>query len=279
MIIQASLEYSLILFPLILGTYLSYRVLHLTDMTVEGSFILGAALFARLLSEGISPSLCLFIAVLGGSFTGLSVAFIQKENKIPPLVASILGIFMLYSLNFQVMGRPNISLLSYETGIGTFVQKNPFLGWSCLLGAMILLGVSLRGLLMSSLGLFLKTFGEKANLIEKLGRNPEFYRRLGLSISNGLAALSGALMAQMNGYADLNMGLGVALTSIGAVVIGQQFMIRFVLNPTRAQEILSCFGGIFLYAFSLNMFLWVGIDPVHLKLVLGLMLIMFLRNA
>src|SRR3989338_353031 len=190
-ILLNTLQQTLIFLPLALGVYLSYDVLMVTDLTVEGTFVLGAAIFARLVTLGCNQMISIFAGLLGGIIVGILVTVMQRLAKINSLIAGILAVFMLYSVNFGVMTRPNISLL------------------------------------------------------KRLGKKPAIYLCIGLSISNMLAALSGIMTAQLNGFADIQMGLGMALTAIGAVVIGKK-LVSGLLKSDRFSAligIIGCFIG------------------------------------
>jgi putative ABC transport system permease protein len=277
-----ALQQSFIFIPLTLGIYLSYQLLQVTDLTPDGTFVLGAAIFARMLTSGFNEFTSFIAALIGGALAGIGVALLQRYAKINSLIASILAVFMLYSVNFAVMERPNIGLLNYATVLSNLQNGNTMLFNSSLLLFAVLLTVALALLIRSRLGLSLRAFGSNRNLIPKLGNNPTFYLIIGLAISNALAALCGVFTAQINGYADIHMGLGMALTGIGAVVIGCK-LVRSLFTKSPAfnlkADLIGCFVGTYLYFFMLNLFLKLGLNPIYLKLVLGLMLALFLSTA
>jgi putative tryptophan/tyrosine transport system permease protein len=276
--IVESLEQSLLFYPLVLGIYLSYHILKITDLTVEGSFVVGAALYARLLTLYENHPLALTGALLGGMACGAAVSFMQRKGSMNGLVASIIMLFMLYSLNLQIMGRPNISLLNYD--VFSTLQNTSFIKliFLILLGACLL--VDLTIFLKMRVGLSCRAFGHQPNLLQKYNQNPETYRLLGLLLSNMLAALCGALTAQFSGYADIHMGFGMALIGIGAVVIGQHLFasLRKARTFQAGLELLACFGGIYLYFLISHLLLSFDIDPINLRLCLGLLLILCLRS-
>lgn len=276
--ILESLEQSLLFYPLVLGIYLSYHILKITDLTVEGSFVAGAALYARLLTLYDNHPLAMTGALLGGIMCGVAVSFMQRKGSMNGLVASIIMLFMLYSLNLQIMGRPNISLLNYDVFSALSNASFIKLVFLILMGVFLLGGLTL--FLKTRLGLSCRAFGHQPNLLYKYNQNPETYRLLGLILSNMLAALCGALTAQFSGYADIHMGFGMALIGIGAVVIGQHLFSS--LRQTRSfqpgLELLACFGGIYLYFLISHLLLSFDIDPINLRLCLGLLLILCLRS-
>ncbi|ABV74842.1 ABC transporter permease protein [Rickettsia akari str. Hartford] len=272
-ILVTALEQSLIMLPLILGMYISYRILTLTDLTVDGTYVLGAAVFARTISLGLFPAL--IFAVISGGIIGSIVSFMQKNNRINGLISGILANFMLYSMNLQIMQRPNISVLGMPTLLSILDLDNwliPLITINCLIISAVII------LLKGKLGLFLRAFGFNKDLLINLGKPAELYRMLGLSISNCLAALTGTLSAQINGFADINMGFGVALVGIGAIVIGRHILIN-ANNFNAFKEIFSCFVGILFYFIALSLLLQIGIDPINLKLILGIVLFISLSTV
>ncbi|MEY4463811.1 MAG: hypothetical protein RLZZ81_782 [Pseudomonadota bacterium] len=272
-ILVTALEQSLIMLPLILGMYISYRILKITDLTVDGTYVLGAAVFARTISFGLFPAL--IFAVIAGGIIGSIVSFMQKNNRINGLIAGILASFMLYSVNLQIMQRPNISVLGMPTLLSILNVENwliPLVIINCLIIFVVII------LLKGKLGLLLRAFGFNKDLLINLGKPAELYRTLGLSISNCLAALTGTLSAQVNGFADINMGFGVALVGIGAIVIGRHILIH-ANNFNAFKEIFSCFIGILFYFIALSVLLRIGIDPINLKLILGIVLFISLSSV
>jgi putative ABC transport system permease protein len=247
--LSAILEQSLLMLPLVLGIYMSYQILQTTDLTVDGSFVLGAGLYARLLTLGADPISAAGLSLIGGFVAGILVALIQRHNRVNPLVASIIMLFMLYSINFQVMGKPNINLMLYDIleALPEHLQDPIKLMGLSAISVVVVLGISL--LLRSRIGLVFRAFGAQKSLLKRFHKEPEHYRLVGLGLSNMLASLSGVMTAQVNGYADINMGFGVALTGIGAVVIGQQLLIhlRHSLTFSISLDLLGCFIGICLY--------------------------------
>jgi putative tryptophan/tyrosine transport system permease protein len=262
--------------PLILGVFLSFRILKLTDLTADGSFVLGAGVFARLTIEGIAWFPALAAALLSGFVVGLILAYIQKGDRVPSIVASILCVFMLYSVNMLVMGRPNISLLFHENIFTGWMNEVPsfFEGGVMMFVLMVTLFFT-RGVI-SNLGLKARAFGVNKKLLKRQGYAPEWIRSCGLGVSNALYALSGVMVAQIQMFSDVNMGLGVALIGIGSVIIGTQiFVLIGFVDPQRfrgGREVLACLVGIFLYFFLTRVLLFFSLDSMYLKLVLGMVL-------
>jgi putative tryptophan/tyrosine transport system permease protein len=277
----AIITQSLTFLPLAFGIGISYHVLRATDMTIDGSFVVGAAVFARLITLGYSPSLAAFIAIACGAFAGMLSATIQRGGRVDPLLAGVLATFILASLNLVIMGRPNISLLSVNTLVSAAFLHGELQGWT-LVSVYTFVFCFLTYLIMRSrFGLGLRAFGDNPTLFKRLGKPVERYRLAGFGLSNALAAASGCLTAQTLGYADVSMGFGMTLTGIGTVILGQQLLSRIKHQRYLriGAEFIACLLGVLLYFFALNLLLRLDVNPIYLKMILGIMLVIFLRSA
>ncbi|BBJ31658.1 hypothetical protein RAS_07670 [Rickettsia asiatica] len=182
---------------------------------------------------------------------------------------------MLYSVNLQIMQCLNISVLGMPTLLSILDLEN-WLVPLIIINYLIIFAVII--LLKGKLGLLLRAFGFNKDLLINLGKPAELYHTIGLSISNCLAALTGTLSAQVNGFADINMGFGVALVGIGAIVIGHHILIH-ANNFNAFKEIFSCFIDILFYFIALSSLLQISIDPINLKLILGIVLFISLSTV
>lgn len=282
MFVLSALQQTLFFLPLTLGIYLSYRVLSVTDLTVDGTFVLGASTFAYFITHGASQYTSLLLAMFAGSIAGALVALMQKVIRINSLIAGILATFMLYSVNFRIMGRPNINLMNFPTLLGKLQFLNPGSLFVVMLLVTAGLFAFIYGLLHTRLGLLLRAYGSNTTLLKRMGKSPVLLLMLGLAISNSLAALAGVIATQINGYADINMGLGMALVAIGSVVIGRHLVLRLFYHKIQFNAFLDCIScllGTFLYFLSMHFFLFLGVNPIYLKLLLGGVLILFLGTA
>jgi putative ABC transport system permease protein len=268
------------LVPLVLAIYISYEVMKITDLTVEGSFVLGAAVYAKLIIEAINPVLAFVIAILAGLIAGIVVGCIQRHDKIDSLIAGILMIFMLYSINLQIMGSPNLTTYNHETMLTyisyAFADNAGFIFAAfytlfCIVMVYILLNIQL--------GLRIRAYGDNKHLLYRLGCNPEKYRITGLAFSNALAAGSGALTCQIYGFTDINMGFGIALTAIAAWLLGVQTMRKIFRYKNFSVKIdcMACLLGALLYYSAVTFLLKIGVDPINLKLLIGLVLVILLK--
>jgi putative ABC transport system permease protein len=275
------LTQALTFIPLAVGISVSYHILRATDMTIDGSFVTGAAVFARLVSTGFSPGLAAIAALLCGALAGAMAAMIQRGGRIDPLLAGVLATFILSSVNLVIMGKPNISLLEQHTLVSSAFAYSDFSGW--LLVALytgFFCGVTYL-ILKSRFGLNLRAFGDNTILFERMGRNVEFYRLAGFAFTNMLAAAAGMITAQTVGYADTGMGFGMTLTGIGAIILGQQVLRRVNKKSLfrAGAELCACLCGVMIYFLALNLLLRLDFNLVYLKMILGIMLILFLRAA
>lgn len=281
MLLFSILTQSLTFLPLAFGISISYHILRATDMTIDGSFVIGAAIFARLVTLGISPIYAMAAALCGGVLAGMLTAFIQRGGRVDPLLAGVLATFILSSLNLIIMSKPNINLLTQTTLVSFAFQKNELFGWILVACYSFVFCFIVFLLLRSRFGLTLRAFGDNPALLKRLGKNIEYYRMYGFALTNTLAAFAGCLTAQTVGYADINMGFGMTLTGIGAIILGQQLLQRFshFTYFRVGREFVACLLGIILYFFSLNVLLRFDVNPLYLKMVLGILLIIFLRAA
>jgi putative ABC transport system permease protein len=270
-ILYAAATQSLTFLPLAVGITISYRLLRATDMTLDGSFVVGAAVFARLI-------IC---ALISGSLAGVMVSLIQKGGRVDPLLAGVLATFILTSANLIIMGRPNINLLSQHTLVSDAFIKSDLSGWLQI--GMFSAGLCLVSYLLvkTRFGLMLRALGDNPERLKQLGNPIELYRVAGFAFTNTLAAAAGILTAQTVGYADVSMGFGMTLTGIGAIILGQQLLVMFVRSASLRVlgEFSACFLGVFTYFCAINILLRLDMDPVYLKMMLGLILIVFLRTA
>ncbi|MEZ4868239.1 MAG: hypothetical protein R3C14_43325 [Caldilineaceae bacterium] len=223
-----------------LGVYLTFRVLNFPDLTIDGSLPLGAALAATLITAGVNPYWTLPVSFAGGALAGVATAVIATRLRIHSLLASILVTTGLISVNLRVMGRSNIPLLNVETIFtpfaASFRQGLVTLGGEGMtrlagnLLAIVLFGLlvlAMKGLLdwfmRTEIGLALRATGDNPQMIRALGVNTDGMLVLGLALSNGLVGLAGALVAQYQGFADVNMGLGLIIAGLAAVILGETF--------------------------------------------------------
>lgn len=207
-----------------LGLFISFRILNIADMTTEGAYPLGTAVCVVLIQSGFSPFTATIIAMLVGSLAGLLTATFINICKIPSLLAGILTMTALLSINLRIMRRPNLSLLNKETIFDSFTKLNlpPYFD-IILLGLIILFIVILAMFLFfnTELGQALIATGDNPKMAISLGISTKKMTTIGLMLSNSMIALTGAILSQNNGYADVNSGLGVIVVALTAIIIGE----------------------------------------------------------
>jgi putative tryptophan/tyrosine transport system permease protein len=245
-----------LLFGLVgLGVFLSFRVLNFPDLTVDGSFPLGAAVSATIIVSGGNAYLATALAMLAGALAGLVTAGLNLRFRILHLLASILTMIALYSINLRIMGKPNLAILTEPTvltpfqglGLSNLYLRPLYAGIMTLIVALLLIRF-----LGSEMGLAMRATGANPRMARAQGINTTAMTYLGMAISNALVALAGALFAQMNGFADVALGTGTIVVGLAAVIIGEATI------GTRSVMlwVLGCVVGSVIYrvavAFALN---------------------------
>lgn len=250
---------------MVLGVFLTFRILNFPDLTVDGSITLGAAVAASLIVSGINPVAATAIAPLAGAAAGFATGALHAKFNIPPLLAGILTMIGLYSVNLRVMGRPNVSLLrepviyDYLTALG-FSSRDSVL----LLNLIIIFFFIffLYYFLNTEIGHALRATGDNEIMARTLGVNTGRVKILGVSLANGLVALGGALLAQHQGFADISMGIGMIIAGLASVIIGE---VLLGTSSLRLQLVAVVFGSI-LYRLIIALVLRLGFKPTDLKL-------------
>jgi putative ABC transport system permease protein len=262
-----------------LGVLISFRFFRFPDLTAEGSYPLGGAVTAALLVAGVDPILSTLAAVAAGVLAGIATALIHTKLRINNIVAGIIAMTALYTVNLRVMGRANISLLSVRT---LYDQATDLLGVSAqgetavtiVLTFLLLVAVAaaLAWFMHTDLGLAVRATGENQAMIRSLGVDTDRTKLIGLGLSNGAIALSGALVAQDHGFADIGMGIGILVSGAAAVMIGEALFGDGSIERWVVATIVGALVYHFLVAFALR----VGLAPVDLKLITAILLLVAL---
>lgn len=275
-IIISAIAEGLIWSFLAIGIYISFRILKKPDLTTEGSFPFGAAVAATLIVNDVPPILATFIAFLAGALAGLLTGILMTKAKIPGLLAGILVMTGLYSINLVVMGRSNISLLNAPrlTNImGQYVDLPA--NYDTIIVATVLLIVVISLLYFyfrSDSGQALIATGDNENMARSMGISTDSMKMLGLALANGLVGLSGALIGQHNGYVDISMGIGIFVIGLASIIIVE----IFYKNLTLSVRFVSIPIGAILYRFIVAFALYIGLPPQLLNLVSAVILGIFL---
>ena len=265
--LQATIEQSLVFAIMVLGVYISFRILNFPDMTVDGTFPLGAAISAKLLTLGVNPYLTLLVALVAGAAAGAVTGLIHVKLKVKDLLAGILVMTALYSVNLRVMGKSNIPLFEEDNIFNT--------EYSMMITIVVLILISkflLDYLLKTKFGFALKALGDNENLIVSLGLNEEKYKIYGLMIANAFVAFSGAVLAQYQGFADVGMGTGIIVIGLASIIIGDTL---FGKRRKLAGTTIVIIGSI-LYRGVIAVTLSMGMDASDLKLITSVIVIVIL---
>lgn len=271
-----------------LGVYLSFRILNFPDLTVDGSFVTGAATAATLIVGGTHPFIATGAGLIAGFLAGCVTGLLHTKGKINPLLSGILMMIALYSINLRIMGKSNVPLLQEETtvtiitdywkklpidgwietlfmniGLGNFIPKTWGILFSMLLLTFIVKSI-LDWFLKTDIGLAIRATGNNETMIKSFSANTDMLKILGLGISNGLVALSGALIAQYGGFSDVGMGIGMIVIGLASVIIGEAIF----GDKTIVRATLAVIGGAILYRIILTIALRVEfLDTGDMKLI------------
>ena len=207
-----------------LGLYLTYRVLNYADLTVDGSLTLGGAISAVYVAAGVHPLVAILLATFGGMMAGLVTAFLHTKLRIPDLLAGILTQFALYTINLRIMGKANFGLLNQVTIFSMLKDigiPSKWVGLCVGLVFAVILVVLVYCFFGTEIGCALRATGNNPHMVKAMGGNTKVYITLGLIVGNGLVAMSGGMLAQYQGYADINMGVGTIVIGLASIMIGE----------------------------------------------------------
>lgn len=269
-----SMETALPLAFMFMGVYLVFRLLNDFDLTVDGAFPLGGATAAVLLARGVHPIWATLFAVILGCLAGLVTGLMHIRLRITLLLAGIISMIGLYTVNLRLMGRPNVALLNVPT---IFSFADEYTGWShgvVVVGFMLVLaGVVAAAMiyfLKTEIGLTIRATGSNPMMVRSLGVNTAGVVVLCLIIANGLVSFSGALVAQDQGFADISMGIGSIVAGIASILLGE----IIVRKPNRvARGVIAIVVGTLFYRFVITLALRFGMEPYDLRLFTALILL------
>lgn len=273
--VPISLEQGLAYALVALGIVITFRILAFPDLTVDGSFALGGAVVARLISEGVPPLYGILLAVICGFLAGCCTGFLNTRLKINSLLAGILMMTILYSVNLRIMGRSNIQLLTVSTVLTPLenLDVNRFIPIIIFFFLVSFIIKFLTDMFFhTQLGFAMRATGDNEQMIRTLGVNTDNMTVLGLGISNAFVALSGCLVAQDQGFSDIGMGIGMIVAGLAAIIIGET-----LIGKSSVQRMtLAAIVGSIIYKFIIAIGLRLGLAPTDLKLATGVMVILAL---
>ena len=268
-LILVTLEQGLIFSILAMGVYITYKILDFPDLSVEGSFPLGAFVFAKLSIMGINPLISTMFGFVAGAAVGVFTYVLNIKLKIKPILSGILSMTFMYSVVLRVNQTSNISVINNPTifnYLGNFYS---------LLIIVLIVKILLDLFFKTELGYLLIATGDNETFVKSLGKNEEKYKFIGLCLSNALVGLSGALMTQSLGFSDITMKNGIIVIALASIIIGDTFFpgSSFLKNTTRA-----IFGALVYKAIG-SIALKLGLKPNDLQAITALIVIIFLANG
>lgn len=232
--IEGATELGLLYAVMALGVYITYRILDFPDLTVDGSFTTGGAVAAIMITQGYDSWFATLAAFAAGLVAGACTGLLHTKGKINGLLSGILMMIALYSINLRIMGKPNIGFSKIDT-MFTSISENAFSYMIILIVIALLIKLLLDVFLHTDVGLSLRATGDNSRMIRSLGANTDNTTIIGVSLSNGMVAVSGALIAQQSSFADINMGVGMIVIGLASVIIGEAiFGARTVFRATLA---------------------------------------------
>jgi putative tryptophan/tyrosine transport system permease protein len=263
-----------------LGIYISLRVFQIPDITTDGSFTLGGAVTAVCIVSGLNPIVTLLFALVTGMLAGMITGVIHTRLRVNALLAGILVMTALYSVNLAVMGRSNLPLP--KSGFSFLSETN----LSLVSPQMALIMVSFTGitalsifwLLRTDYGIAMRATGQNDQMATANGVNTVAMKITGLGLANGCTALSGYLLVQYQGFADVNMGIGIVISGLAAVMMGDA-LLHWIKNTNLGLALLFVVVGSILFRFILAMALSLGLNPNYLKLVTATIVLLFVTTT
>ncbi len=266
LVLRGAVEQGLIYALVALGLYISFRTLDIADLTTDGTFTLGAAVTSVFVVRG-QPLLGVLLAVLGGAFAGFVTAFLQTRLKVQSILAGIITMTALYSVNLIIMGKPNVNFLKEKTVFAAAQEVSGSFG--VLLQSLLTTGVLcvlLVLFLRTQLGLSLRATGDNRDMVSASSINPTFTVTVGLCLSNAVVALSGALLAQYQKFADNTMGNGMVVIGLASLIIGEVIFGRGGKH-TLARGVLAASVGAIVYRIIIAAAIAAHIDAKNMKLL------------
>jgi putative ABC transport system permease protein len=258
-----------------LGIYISMKIFNIPDITTDGSYTLGAVVTAKLLTHGQPVYLILPTVIVAGALAGALTGLIHTKLKVNALLAGILVMTALYSVNLTLMGRSNIPLINTSSiftliNISDDLNHNTF--W-ILLVFVVLVTLLIGYLLKTDFGIAMRATGNSESMIRSLGVNTDRMKITGLALANALTALSGFLITQFQGFADINMGIGIVIVGLGSVIIAETLINWFKITPVWLTLILVLLGAV-IFQFVLAITLSIGVNPNLLKVVTAIFVLL-----
>lgn len=260
-----------------LGVYITFKILDFPDMTVDGSFALGGAVSAILVVKGVNPWIAILPAMCAGMIAGAVTGLLHTKVKIPGILAGILTMLALYSINMRIQGQANIPLLGERTIISTLseVIQTSTNNLALIIGLIVSVGIVavLYWFFGTELGSSIRATGNNEYMVRALGVNTDKMKIIGLMLSNALVALSGAFVSQSQGFADVGMGQGAIVIGLASIIIGE---VIFGNRFNFAYKLASIIGGSIIYRIIIAVVLQLGMESTDLKLLTAVIVVIAL---
>ncbi len=256
-----------------IGLYISYKILDIADLTVDGSICTGACVLAVLLSSGVNVYLCLIAAFIAGALAGVVTGLFHTAMGIPAILAGILTQLILWSLNLKILGKANLAISARKYSVLLSSMDN----WKAIVVSAIFCILVIVGLYLffyTEVGFSIKATGDNEHMSRAQGVNVDLNKVIGLAISNGIVALAGALLAQYQGFADINMGRGAIVIGLAAIIIGLSVSMKIMPNFVVSLIGVVCGGIAYYLVYTFVIFL--GLDTDLLKMLSALVVAIFL---
>ena len=250
------------------GIFISMKIFNIPDISTDGTYTLGGVVSGLLISHSFNNLNIFILVILAGALAGAATGFIHTKLKVNALLAGILVMTALYSINLSILGRSNLPLLNYQTlfnwvNVFTDANQNNLLTVTTIISLLLIM---VAYILKSDFGLAMRATGNSETMIRALGVNTDSMKIIGLALANALTAVSGYLMTQLQGFADINMGIGIVIVGLGSVIIGETLITFFNISSVTTMLLTVVIGAItfqLVLAFALSL----GINPNLLKLV------------
>ena len=259
-----------------IGVYISYKILDIADLTVDGSICTGACLCAVLIASGVPAVVSVLVAMLAGALTGVVTGLLYTALGIPSILAGILTQLMLYSVNLTILGGKSMEYIAYDVDKLMLNMGN---NYHAILVAVVIIAATIILLwkfFYTEIGLTLKSTGDNPDMSRAQGVNVKFNQVLGLAIANGIVALAGALLAQYRGSANINDGRGAIVIALAAIFIGLSVSLK--IKPNFVVSLIGVVGGGIVYYIIYNVVILMGLNTEYLKMLSAVIVVIFLAT-
>ena len=262
-----------------IGVFLSLRIFNIPDITTDGSYTLGGVITAVCLTKNLDPATTMLLSIGGGMLAGMITGIIHTRFKANALLSGILVMTALYSVNLVIMGRSNLPLINVKDLFYYVPLADRWMQVAVmLLIIMVALYVVITRVLKTDFGIAMRATGNSEIMVRAMGVNTERMKITGLAIANGCTALSGCLLTQYQGFADINMGIGIVISGLASVMIGETLLRKWISRNIALHVLAICFGSI-VFRLILAAVLSVGLDPNYLRLVTAVLVLLIIVSG